>query len=273
MTGSKTLSRRSFMGKTLAAGGAAALSRRAAGRNRPEPASGAPSLKGRSVLMVWGGWEGHEPRKCVDLFAPWMESLGAAVRVSGTLDAYLDKPAMDATDLVVQVVTMGTITPEQEKGLLDTVRGGAGLAGWHGGLADSFRQNTEYQFMVGGQWVAHPGGVIDYGVRITDHDDPVTSGLKDFRMHSEQYYMHVDPNNRVLAVTTFGGGHAPWIEGCVVPVVWKKMYGKGRVFYASLGHVASDFNVPEALKIVKRGILWASESRGGAPEPLVHPVY
>jgi uncharacterized protein len=273
MTKPEPVSRRTFMGKALAAGAAAALSRKTYGQERTASKPSGFALKGRSVLVVWGGWEGHEPRQCVDIFAPWMESLGASVRVSGTLDAYLDKAAMAATDLIVQVYTMGTITPDQEKGLLETVKGGAGLAGWHGGLADSFRQNTEYQFMVGGQWVAHPGGVIDYGVQITDHDDPITKGLKDFKMHSEQYYMHVDPNNRVLAATTFDGKHAPWIKGCVIPVVWKKMYGKGRVFYTSLGHVASDFNVPEALEIVKRGILWASESRNGSPEPLVRPVY
>jgi hypothetical protein len=279
MTDPETVSRRMFMGKAFAAGAAAALSLNtgrpgdASGRERTEPEPPAASLKGKSVLMVWGGWDGHEPKKCVDIFAPWMESQGAKVRVSDTLDAYLDEAAMKATDLVVQVYTMGTITPEQEKGLLETVKAGAGLAGWHGGLADSFRQNTEYQFMVGGQWVAHPGGVIDYGVRITDHRDPVTKGLKDFRMHSEQYYMHVDPNSKVLAVTTFDGEHAPWIKGCVVPVIWKKMYGRGRVFYTSLGHVAADFNVPEAMEIVKRGISWASESRGGEPETLVRPVY
>jgi type 1 glutamine amidotransferase len=273
MTAPKPVSRRTFMGKTLAAGAVAALSLKVSGQERMESKKTGLALKGKSVLVVWGGWDGHEPKKCVDIFAPWMESLGAAVRVSATLDDYLDKASMDATDLVVQVYTMGTLTPEQEKGLLETVKGGAGLAGWHGGLADSFRQNTEYQFMVGGQWVAHPGGVIDYSVQIKDTKDPIMKGLKNFKMHSEQYYLHVDPNNRVLAATTFGSEHAPWIKGCVIPVVWKKMYGNGRVFYTSLGHVASDFNVPEALEIVKRGILWAAESRNGAREPLVHPIY
>ena len=104
---------------------------------------------------------------------------------------------------------MGTITGEQEAGLLDAVRGGVGIAGWHGGMGDSFRNNTEYQFMVGGQWVAHPGGVIDYEVNITNHDDPITAGLADFKMHSEQYYMHVDPRNEVLATTTFDSPTRP----------------------------------------------------------------
>lgn len=234
---------------------------------------GDDSLQGKKVLMVWGGWDGHEPKQCVDIFQPWLEEMGAEVTVSNTLDSYLDEELMNAVDLIIQVYTMGTITGEQQKALLNAVKSGVGLAGWHGGLGDSFRQNTEYQFMVGGQWVAHPGGVIDYTVQITNQEDPVTKGLSDFSMNSEQYYMHVDPNVKVLATTTFSDEHSSWIKGCVVPIVWKKTYGKGRVFYSSLGHVSKDFNVPEALEIMKRGIEWASESKYADEEEWIEPVY
>lgn len=213
----------------------------------------------KKALMVWGGWDGHEPEQCIQIFAPFLTDHGYDVEISDTLDAYLDPNKMLALDLVVPVWTMGTITPEQEKGLLAAVESGVGIAGWHGGMADSFRNNVDYQFMVGGQWVAHPGGVIDYEVNITNHDDPITASLSDFQMHSEQYYMHVDPSNQVLATTTFSGEHCPWIKGNVIPVIWKRMWGAGRVFYTSLGHVAKDFNVPEARTIVQRGMLWASK--------------
>ncbi len=212
----------------------------------------------KKALMVWGGWLGHEPQQCTAIFAPYLESQGYDVTVSDTLDSYLNTELMMSLDLIVPVWTMGTITNEQEKGLLDAVMSGIGIAGWHGGMGDSFRNNVNYQFMVGGQWVAHPGGVIDYEVNITKHDDPIVAGLDDFAMHSEQYYLHVDPANETLATTTFNGDHAYWIDGSVVPVVWKRKYGKARVFYSSLGHVAKDFEVPEALEIVKRGLLWAS---------------
>ena len=112
--------------------------------------------------------------------------------------------------------------------------------------------------MVGGQWVAHPGGIVDYEVNIVDHEDPITAGLGDFKMHSEQYYLHVDPSNEVLATTTFNPEVAPWVNGCVMPVVWKRMWGAGRVFYSSLGHVAKDFDVPEAREIQRRGLHWAA---------------
>jgi type 1 glutamine amidotransferase len=212
----------------------------------------------KKALLVWGGWDGHEPKQCVDIFAPYLASKGYSVEVANTLDVYLDQAKMASLALIVPVWTMGTITHDQEVGLLEAVKGGVGVAGWHGGMGDSFRLNTEYQFMVGGQWVAHPGGVIDYEVNIINHTDPITTGLKDFKMHSEQYYMHVDPSNEVLATTTFGGEYAPWIKGSVMPVVWKRMWGAGRVFYTSLGHVAKDFEVPEARTIVERGMLWAS---------------
>lgn len=212
----------------------------------------------RKALMVWGGWEGHEPKQCVDIFAPFLQQQGFEVRISDSLDVYLEQDYLRSLSLIVPVWTMGTITGEQERGLLGAIEGGVGVAGWHGGMGDSFRNNTEYQFMVGGQWVAHPGGVIDYRVNIINHEDPITRGLSDFDMHSEQYYMHVDPSNEVLATTTFKGTYCPWIEGVVMPVVWKRRWGAGRVFYCSLGHVAADFDVPEARDIVQRGMLWAA---------------
>ena len=232
-----------------------------------------PSLKGRKILYTYGGLKGHEPVQSLELFKPWLEKEGAKVEASDNLDPYADEAFMKEIDLVIQTFTMAKISEAQEKGLIKAVEEGCGLAGWHGGLCDSFRQNVAYQFMCGGQWVAHPGGVIDYHVQITDHEDPVTNGLSDFDMHSEQYYLHVDPNMKVLATTTFSDKHADWIGGCTMPVVWKKMHGKGRAFYSSLGHVMKDFEVPEAMEIQQRGIKWASASRHAPAEPWKKPVY
>ena len=217
-----------------------------------------PSAPAKKALFVWGGWDGHEPKQCVDLFAPILEREGYEVTISETLDSYLDHELMRSLDLIVQVYTMSSITPEQEKGLLETIRAGTGFAGWHGGTGDAFRNNPDYQFMVGGQWVAHPGNVIDYTVKIADSSDPIVAGLTNFQMHSEQYYLHVDPGNQVLASTTFSGEHCDWIAETIMPVVWKRRWGSGRVFYCSLGHVRQDFDVPEAREIVRRGMVWAT---------------
>jgi hypothetical protein len=212
----------------------------------------------KSALIFYGGWEGHEPEKVAPRFGRILEGHGYDVDLVETLDVLADADRMAAYDLIVPMYTQSTISKEQEAGLLAAVKAGAGLGGWHGGMGDAFRNNTEYQFACGGQWVAHPGNIIDYTVNITAHDDPITAGLSDFQMHSEQYFLHVDPSNEVLATTTFSGEHAPWIAGTVMPVAWKRTYGEGKVFYCSLGHVDADFEVPEAQTIVERGLLWAT---------------
>ena len=212
------------------------------------------------ALMVIGGWEGHTPEQSADVFSPLLEEAGFEVRREQTLDIYLDRDLLRSQDLIVPIWTQGEITNEQLENLQSAVHSGVGMAGWHGCMADSFRFSPPYQFMVGGQWVAHPGGIIDFEVSITDRDDPITQGMSDFRMHTEQYYLHVDPSNEVLATTTFAGDQAGqyWIKDVVMPVYWKRMWGEGRVFYGSVGHQAVDFEVPEAREIMRRGMLWAA---------------
>lgn len=209
------------------------------------------------ALIVWGGWEGHEPEACATIVRDMLTSDGMEVTVSDTTAAFAD-PALGELDLIVPIITQSTIGKEELANLVSAVEGGVGLGGFHGGMGDSFRDAVDYQFMVGGQWVAHPGNIIDYRINVTRPDDPVMAGLDDFDYHSEQYYLHVDPANEVLATTTFTGEHAAWTKGVVMPVVWKRSYGKGRVFYSALGHVASEFDVPQMRTIVERGLRWAA---------------
>ncbi len=216
----------------------------------------------KKALMIWGGWDGHTPKQSTEVFEPVLRGHGFDVLVSDTLDALLDAEKMKDLDLIVMCVTMSTITGDQENALVKAVASGVGLAGWHGGMCDSFRQNTQYQFLTGGQWVAHPGGCIDYMVNVCKPGDPIMKDIKDFTVaNSEQYYMHVDPSNEVLATTTFPGDKegVDWIKGCVMPVVWKRRWGQGRVFYTSLGHICKDFENPSAKLIVERGMLWAAK--------------
>lgn len=214
----------------------------------------------KKVYITWGGWNGHEPGKTAEIFGGLLQQKGFEVTYDIGMGLFKNPDKIKTFDLIIPIWTMSQIDNEAERGLLEAVKSGVGIGGWHGGMGDAFRNNVEYQFMCGGQWVAHPGGVIDYEVDIVK-DDPITAGLnKKFKMHSEQYYMHTDPANEVLATTTFNGDHAPWIDGTVMPVAWKRHYGKGRVFYCSLGHVAIDFDVPEAREITLRGLLWAAHA-------------
>ncbi len=211
----------------------------------------------RKALIVQGGWPGHEPAQCAAVVADMLRADGFDVTVSDSTAAYAD-PGLRELSLIVPIVTMSTIGKDEVENLCAAVEAGVGLAGFHGQMGDSFRNEVKYQFMVGGQWVAHPGNIIDYTVNITRPDDAVMQGVGDFPYRSEQYYMHVDPNNEVLATTTFAGDHCAWIDGHTMPVVWKRRHGAGRVFYSALGHVASEFDVPAMATIFRRGANWAA---------------
>ena len=246
------------------------------------------ALKGKKILLTYGGWAGHHPVETKDLLVPWLEANGATVIVSDSLGIYKDSVLMSSLDLIIQTWTQGTSTvtidrngqtvqPQLDRAsstaLTSAVRRGVGLAGWHGGIGDAFRNDVNFQFMIGGQWVAHPGNTISYTVNITDPNDPITKGLPaSFDMRSEQYYMHVDPNVKVLATTKYNGDIFPWINGCIIPQVWKKTWGDGRVFYIAPGHIIDDFTGTQ-LEILKRGICWAALSKYEPKEEWVSPVY
>jgi type 1 glutamine amidotransferase len=203
------------------------------------------------VLIVWGGWEGHEPKAFAEHYAGVLRAEGLTVAVSHTLESLRDAEALRRLRLIVPMWSMGTIRPHQLGSLLGAVESGVGVAGFHGGMGDAFREATQFHWMVGGQFVAHPDDIVEYGVTIADRHSPITRGLDDFRMRSEQYYMHVDPSNHVLATTTFG-------DGCVMPVAWTRRFGSGSVFYSSLGHTTADLEVPEVGELQRRGMLWAA---------------
>jgi uncharacterized protein len=208
-----------------------------------------------AALIVHGGWDGHQPDAFAELCAELLRDEGLTVELADSLDV-LTEDRLAGLSLVVPIWTMGTITHERLTDLLEAVCKGVGIAGFHGGMGDAFRDATDYQFMVGGQFVAHPDGLKDYVVNIVD--DPLTEGIGDFRVHSEQYYMHVDPSNHVLATTTFEPTESSWVTGTVMPVAWTRQWGKGRVFYSSVGHAPEELDVPEARELLRRGMAWAA---------------
>ena len=212
----------------------------------------------KKALIVYGGWDGHHPKETSEIAAHDLREAGFAVELSDTLDSFLDEARLKTFDLIVPNWTMGQITGEQEGALVRAIESGVGLGGFHGGMGDAFRNSTGYQFVVGGQFVAHPDNGKDYLVHIIKNSDPIVAGLSDFSVHSEQYFMHVDPSNEVLATTTFQTASAPWINGTVMPVVWKRKYGAGRVFYSAIGHSTKEFEIPQVREITKRGFVWAA---------------
>ncbi|WP_030435162.1 ThuA domain-containing protein [Actinoplanes subtropicus] len=210
------------------------------------------------ALIVRGGWAGHEPVACTELFRDFLENQGIAVWTADTLDVYTDADALAEADLIVQCWTRGRFTTEQEQGLVARVRAGAGFAGWHGGVLAVGYEASGYQYMVGGRFLFHPGGFVNYRVEITS-DHPITNGVAGFAVHTEQYYCHVDPTLEVLATTTFAGTpDAPETAGAVMPVAWVRPFGAGRVFVCTLGHAPADLGVPQTRTLTERGLLWAA---------------
>ncbi|MFJ1598927.1 ThuA domain-containing protein [Streptomyces sp. NPDC088261] len=213
----------------------------------------------RRALVVRGGWEGHDPVTITDLFLPFLRQRGFDVTVSESLDVYADAELLAATDLVVQCWTMGSLTREQSAGLVTAVRAGTGLAGWHGGIVDSFRGDVGYTLLTGGQFLMHPPGFSDHTVTLAGDraDHPVIAGLGDFRVHTEKYWLATDPDVDVLATTVFEAAEdRP--RAVTMPAVWTRTAGAGRVFVSTIGHKADDFDVPEVRALTERGLLWAS---------------
>ena len=257
-----------------------------------------PSLKGKNILFVYGGTI-HSPKESADLFVPILKAEGAKVRVFDNFSVYEDEKLMSETDLIIQAFTdfftpvENRMNDKQFKGLQIAILKGTGFSGWHGGLGASNKVNQRYQFMVGGQFVSHPGGITNYKVKIIDSKDLITKDISDFLVkNSEQYYMLVDPNIKVLAVSEFVKDtyHKSdslklekidyldidvenEIKGSVMPVVWKKYYGKGRIFYSSIGHNLSDFDIPEVMNIQMRGFRWASEGKYLKKGNIITPIY
>lgn len=223
---------------------------------------------GRSALIVWGGWDGHQPKEVGEIFAEQLKNKGFAVEVASSLDAFLDVEKLKRLSLIVPVWTMGKISNAQLQPVLEAVKSGVGLAGCHGGMCDSFREATDWQWLTGGQWVAHPGNDgTEYTVRITDPNHFITQGApSEFKVVSEQYYLHTDPSNKTLAVTQFPVADGPYASNGKfdMPVVWTRMWGEGRVAYNSLGHSAAIVAQAEVLPLMVRGMLWAARAEDAA---------
>lgn len=218
----------------------------------------------KKALIVQGGWDGHEPAQVADIYKDLLVEENFEVEISDTLDAYADAEKLKELHLIVPHWTMGEIDPQHVRNVSEAVISGVGLAGSHGGMCDSFRKNVDWQFMTGGNWVAHPGNDgIEYMVNIKHSSSPILEGLNDFKVVSEQYYLHVDPAVEVLATTRFPVADGPHALNKAVdmPVVWTKRWGLGRVFYNSLGHAADIMAMPEVSFIMKKGFLWAAEGK------------
>jgi type 1 glutamine amidotransferase len=227
----------------------------------------------KSALVVRGGWDGHQPVEATDRFIPFLEANGYSVRVEDSPKIYGDPGYMAGVDLIMQCMTMSTIERDEFHGLRTAVENGTGLAGWHGGIADSYRNTSDYLHLIGGQFACHPGkhpdehtggqadNYVPYTVSMLPEaaDHPITRGLSDFDLVTEQYWVLADDYIDVLATTTQKvRPWDPWHREVTSPAVWTRQWGQGRIFVCTPGHnlkVLEDANVNT---LIERGLLWAS---------------
>jgi type 1 glutamine amidotransferase len=229
----------------------------------------------QQALVVRGGWEGHQPVKATDLYIPFLEGSGFDVRVEESPKVYADAEVMAATDLILQCVTMSEIGKDELAGLMAAVEAGTGFTGWHGGIADSFRASSDYLHMVGGQFATHPGkepcerhggaedNFLPYTVNITPlgKDHPITEGLEDFDLHTEQYWVLHDDLIDVLATTTHPTQpYHPWHRPVTSPAIWTRLWGEGRIVVTTPGHSIDVLEDPNVRTVIERGIVWATRT-------------
>lgn len=224
------------------------------------------------ALITWGGWEGHEPELVAGIFESILTEAGHSVEVFDNLAVFDEPDMLKSLDLIIPIWTMSELSKERAENVSEAVARGTGLAGCHGGMCDAFRNNVLWQFMTGANWVAHPGGDgVPYKVNIANKGHPLVAGISDFDVSSEQYYLHVDPANEVLATTRFPT--KPWYHtpnGPVdMPVAWTRIWGEGRVYYNALGHKANIIEKGPALEMIRRGTLWAAEGKAKATGNIV----
>ncbi|XBH21473.1 ThuA domain-containing protein [Jonesiaceae bacterium BS-20] len=227
----------------------------------------------KNALVVRGGWDGHSPIAATDLFIPFLETNGFTVRVEDSTEVYADADYLETVDLIAQCVTMSTIEREEFAGLAKAIERGTGLAGWHGGIADSFRNNSDYLHLIGGQFACHPGKLAEehvgdasdnftpYRVNMlpaaTSH--PITEDIADFDLVTEQYWVLADEYIDVLATTTLPARETdPWHREVTCPAIWTRRWGQGNIFVATPGHDVATLQNPNVKTIVERGLLWAS---------------
>ena len=230
----------------------------------------------KKALIFQGGWDGHEPQLTSKRFAGMLERNGISAEIYDNHECFADLEKLLTYDLIVACWTMGTMEGQYSRNISEAVARGVGLAGCHGGMCDAFRNDTEWQFMTGGQWVSHPGGDgVEYTVNVRRGSSPIVEGLEDFTVKSEHYYLHIDPAVEVLATTRFplvNYYHAA-NKPVDMPVAWTKYWGLGRVFYCSLGHHDDVFdNSPTAEVLMERGMLWAGDGKQFATQNDLDPA-
>lgn len=203
--------------------------------------------KRRLVLLIGGVW--HPFERCGEMVKGLLESTGRyEVVVTADRDV-LRRGAVRRFDGVLAYTSGGTLSKEQEEGLVGFVKSGGTFVGIHCAAA-SWQKNKAYVDMLGGTFATH-SPLMEFPVTITGVSSLITKRIQSFRIVDELYLLDKFNPDTVEILAT-----AMW-KGKPQPIAYTKSYGKGNVFYLALGHDEAALGHPEFQKMLVRGVDWS----------------
>jgi putative membrane-bound dehydrogenase-like protein len=207
----------------------------------------------KPLKILFLGDNGHH--RPIDRFRqlqPVMAARGIDITYTDKAESLNPKTLAGYDGLIIYANTT-SITPDQEKALLDYVEGGKGFIPLHC-ASYCFLNSPKYIALVGAQFKSHNTGT--FSTIIAEPDHPVMKGFKGFESWDETYVhtKHNEKDRTVLEYRKEGDRKEPW--------TWVRTQGKGRVFYTAWGHDERTWGNAGFQNLVERGIRWAV---GGDP--------
>jgi len=174
---------------------------------------------------------------------------------------------LDTFDALVFASTTGELdmTPAQKQDLMSFIKDdGKGFVGIHAAL-DTFHNWPEYGEMIGGWFDQHPWGIFDAPIVNEAPDFPATRHFpKQFTKRDEIYQPSAEwSREKVNVLLSLNASKLDLNNPRVhradrdFAVAWAKSYGKGRVFYSTLGHTEESWQDPDIRKMYFEAIKWA----------------
>lgn len=276
-----------FQRRYIVLGAFAAIT--AAGFSFGGVSGGQTTVPTRKKLLAIGEEKGYRHEAVTHALAT-IERMG---RESGLWDTYirtdtepltkkkLEYNAKNLNDFdAVVFYTGGTLEmdDQQKADFLSFIHeDGKGFVGIHSATI-TFTNWPEYGKMIGGYFDEHPWGTFEAPVVV---DDPNFPGMAQwphaFTIKDEIYQVKDFSREQCRVLMSLDASKLNLDNARVhrkdkdFAVAWAKMYGKGRVYYSTLGHVVENWDDPAFQKMYSGAIQWALGLVDGDTAPMARP--
>lgn len=206
----------------------------------------APGKRAIQVLFLGHNSKHHDSARFEPMLADALVSDGITFTYTGDAND-LNAANLAKYDALMIYANHNTITPEQEKALLDFVTGGKAFLPIHA-ASYCFRNSPAYVALVGAQFQSH--GTGEFTAAIVKSDHPVMEGIQPFQVWDETYVHTMHNQDRVVLMERVDDvRREPW--------TWVRTHGKGRVFYTAYGHDERVWGHPMFHRLIRNAIRWA----------------